>query len=35
MVATALLNNCETLYSENLHHQQIIEEQTQIINPLI
>ena len=33
IVAAALNNNCSILYSEDLHHNQIIEGSLQIINP--
>ncbi len=33
MVASALNNHCSILYSEDLHHNQVIEERLQIINP--
>lgn len=33
IIATALENNCEMLYSEDMQHQQIIEQRTVIINP--
>ena len=33
MVAAALNNHCSILYSEDLHHNQIIEGRLQIINP--
>ena len=33
IVASALENNCTTLYSEDMQHQQIIENQLLIINP--
>jgi len=32
MVAAALDNQCSILYSEDLHHQQIVEGKLQIIN---
>ena len=31
--ATALLNDCRFLYSEDMQHNQIIENKTRIINP--
>lgn len=33
MVAAPLDNQCSVLYSEDLHHKQIIEDKLQIINP--
>jgi predicted nucleic acid-binding protein len=33
MVASALNNHCSVLYSEDLQHNQIIEDRLQIINP--
>lgn len=33
MIAAALNNHCSVLYSEDLHHNQIIEGRLQIINP--
>lgn len=33
MVAAAINNHCSILYSEDLHHSQIIEGKLQIINP--
>jgi len=33
MIASALHNHCSVLYSEDLHHNQIIEGGLQIINP--
>jgi predicted nucleic acid-binding protein len=33
VIATALLADCQTLYSEDMHHQQVIENKTQILNP--
>jgi predicted nucleic acid-binding protein len=33
MVAAALNNHCSILYSEDLHHTQIIEGRLQIVNP--
>lgn len=33
MVASAINNHCPILYSEDLHHNQIIEGKLQIINP--
>lgn len=33
MVAAALNNHCSILYSEDLHHNQIIDGRLQIINP--
>lgn len=33
VVASALENNCSSLYSEDMQHQQVIENQLSIINP--
>jgi len=33
ILSTAIENNCTTLYSEDMHNGQIIEEQLTIINP--
>lgn len=33
VVASALENNCTTLYSEDIQHRQVIENQLLIINP--
>lgn len=35
IIATALLGDCQTLYSEDLHHTQQIEDRVQIINPYL
>ena len=35
MISSALLNNCNILYSEDLQHNQLIENQLQIINPFL
>ena len=35
MLASALVNNCEVIYSEDMHHNQIIENRLKIINPFI
>ena len=35
MLASALVNKCDTLYSEDMQHKQIIEEKLQIINPFV
>lgn len=35
IVAAALLSNCTTLYSEDMHHELIIEKQLKIINPFL
>jgi predicted nucleic acid-binding protein len=35
IVAVALLSNCKTLYSEDMHHSQIIDNQLTIINPFL
>jgi len=33
VIATALLNGCDILYSEDLHEGQLIEDKLTIINP--
>lgn len=33
IVASALLAGCETLYSEDLQHRQVVEKQLTVINP--
>ena len=33
VIATTLLAGCQTLYSEDMHHQQVIDEKMQILNP--
>ncbi len=35
MVAAALDNQCSILYSEDLHHKQIIEGKLHIVNPFL
>jgi len=35
IISTALLNNCDTLYSEDMQHGQLIENKLEIINPFI
>ncbi|SFO87434.1 PIN domain-containing protein [Hydrogenimonas thermophila] len=35
ILATALENGCNILYSEDMQHNQIIENQLKIINPFI
>jgi predicted nucleic acid-binding protein len=35
IIATALESNCNALYSEDMQHDQVIENQLRIINPLI
>ena len=35
VIATALLNGCRSLYSEDMQHGQVIEDKVQIINPFI
>ena len=35
IIATALLNDCEFIYSEDMQHQQTIENKITIINPFI
>ncbi|MDK9693333.1 MAG: PIN domain-containing protein [Sulfurimonas sp.] len=33
IIATALENRCTTLYSEDMHHDMIVENRIKIINP--
>jgi predicted nucleic acid-binding protein len=33
IIASAILHNCRTLYSEDMHHSLVINEQLTIINP--
>lgn len=33
IIATAVQNNCKTLYSEDMQHSQLIESKTLIVNP--
>jgi predicted nucleic acid-binding protein len=33
VIATALLADCQMLYSEDMHHQQVIDGKTQLLNP--
>ncbi|GAB4289651.1 MAG: hypothetical protein Fur0025_24150 [Oscillatoriaceae cyanobacterium] len=35
LIATALSNDCSILYSEDMQHNQLIENKTRIINPFI
>jgi predicted nucleic acid-binding protein len=35
IIATALENNCNILYSEDMHHNQLIENKLKIINSFI
>jgi len=35
ILASAILNNCKYLYSEDMQHGQIIEKRLQIINPFV
>lgn len=35
LIATALLNDCSILYSEDMQHNQLIENKTRIINPFL
>ncbi len=35
IVATAILNNCETLYSEDMQHNQCFQGKTRIVNPFV
>lgn len=35
VIATALNSDCSIIYSEDMQHNQFIENQTQIINPLL
>lgn len=35
IVAAALLANCETLYSEDLQHEQVFEDRLRVVNPFV
>jgi len=35
MLASALINNCEIIYSEDMQHKQVIEDQLTIVNPFV
>ena len=35
MIAAALINHCNIIFTEDLTHQQIIEDKLQIINPFL
>ena len=35
IIATALESNCKTLYSEDMHHGQVIDQILEIVNPFI
>ena len=35
IISSALENNCSILYSEDMQHKQIVENQLQIINPFV
>ena len=35
IISTALLTDCSIIYSEDMHHNQLIENQTQIVNPYL
>mgnify|MGYP000946311661 CR=1 FL=1 len=35
VIATAVLNGCSSIYSEDMQHGQVIEDKVQIINPFI
>lgn len=35
VVSSAVLGNCNVLYSEDMQHQQIIENQLEILNPFV
>jgi len=35
IIASALENNCDILYSEDIQHNQIIEDKLKIINPFL
>ena len=35
IISTALLADCSIIYSEDMHHNQLIENQTQIVNPYL
>jgi predicted nucleic acid-binding protein len=33
VIATALLSDCQSLYSEDMQHQQVIDDKVQLLNP--
>lgn len=35
ILATALTNNCDILYSEDMQHKQLVENQLTVINPFV
>ncbi|MFM6846199.1 MAG: PIN domain-containing protein, partial [Dolichospermum sp.] len=35
IIATALLSECSIIYSEDMHHNQLIENTVRIINPFV
>ena len=35
IIATALLNNCSILYSEDMQHKQVIDKKLTIVNPFL
>ncbi len=35
MLASALINNCEVIYSEDMQHNQIIDSKLKIVNPFL
>jgi predicted nucleic acid-binding protein len=35
VLVAAMENNCNTLYSEDLHHGQLIENKLKIVNPFL
>jgi predicted nucleic acid-binding protein len=35
ILATALLSNCTTVYSEDMQHNQLVESQLRIVNPFV
>ncbi len=35
IIATAVLNDCTTVYSEDMQHNQLIDDKTRIYNPLL
>ncbi|MCA9935537.1 MAG: PIN domain-containing protein [Anaerolineales bacterium] len=35
ILATAFLNNCQIVYSEDMHHNQLIESSLRIVNPFV
>jgi len=35
VIATAILSNCSLIYSEDMQHNQIVDNKTQIVNPYV